>query len=157
VGVEHYTDLGWMLDDPFGKYGPPLLAASVAIACLGAALEISLALAYMVAQGLGWAWSKNLRPSADARFSVTYTGIVGVGACLAAVGGDPLSITIFAMALTALTLPVAIVPFLFLLNDPDYVQLHGNGVFSNGMVLAIIGLAALIALVTLPLQIASGG
>jgi Mn2+/Fe2+ NRAMP family transporter len=157
ITVEHYGDLRAMLVPVFGDAGLWLLAASLGIACFGAALEITLALAYLVAQGLGWEWSKNLRPAADARFSLTYTGIVAVGACLVATGADPLTVTIFSMALTAATLPVGIVPFLFLLNDPDYVHDHGNGLASNVAIVAIIGLTSLIAVVTIPLQIASGG
>jgi Mn2+/Fe2+ NRAMP family transporter len=157
VAVEHYADLRWMLVDVFGEWGLWLIAASLGIACLGAALEITLALAYLIAQGLGWAWSKNLRPAADARFSVTYTAIVVLAAGLAATGVDPLTVTMFSMALTAATLPVGIVPFLFLLNDPYYVKDHGNGTFSNVAIVLIIVLTSLIALVAIPLQIAGGG
>jgi Mn2+/Fe2+ NRAMP family transporter len=156
VPVEHYVDLRWMLDDVFGRWGTRLVAASLGIACLGAALEITLALAYLLAQGLGWAWSKNLRPSADARFSVAYTAILLVGAVGAATGVDPLNVTIYSMALTAATLPVGIVPFLFLLNDAYYVKDHGNGRIANAAIVAIIVLSSLIAAVTIPLQIAGG-
>jgi len=157
AAVEHYGDLRWMLDDAFGRWGLWLVAASIGIACLGAALEISLALAYLVAQGLGWAWSKNLPAAGDARFSVTYSAIVAAAACLVVTGIDPLNVTIFSMALTAATLPVGIVPFLFLLNDPEYVKQYGNGAISNVAVLAIITLTSVIALATIPLQIAGGG
>jgi Mn2+/Fe2+ NRAMP family transporter len=157
VPVEHSADLGWMLDDAFGTWGRWLVAASVGIACLGAALEITLSLAYMLAQGFGWAWSKNLRPVADARFTVAYTAIVLAGATLVATGIDPLQITMLSMALTAATLPLGVVPFLFLLNDPYYVREHGNGRISNVVIIAIVALTALIAVVTIPFQIAGGG
>jgi Mn2+/Fe2+ NRAMP family transporter len=65
-------------------------------------------------------------------------------------------LTNFAMALTAATLPVAIVPFLFLMNDPRYTKEHGNGVLSNAVVLFIIGLAFVLALVAIPLEIVGG-
>jgi Mn2+/Fe2+ NRAMP family transporter len=61
------------------------------------------------------------------------------------------------MALTAATLPVSIVPFIFLMNDEDFVKDHGNGWFSNAVVVLIIGLACVLALVTIPLQIFGGG
>ena len=38
------------------------------------------------------------------------------------------------MALTAAALPLAIVPFLFLMNDPIYLGKHRNGWISNTVV-----------------------
>jgi Mn2+/Fe2+ NRAMP family transporter len=72
------------------------------------------------------------------------------------VGIDPLTLTIFGMALTAATLPVSIVPFLFLMNDYSYVRVYRNGWFSNAVVLVIIGLAFVLAVVAIPLQIFGG-
>ena len=60
------------------------------------------------------------------------------------------------MALTAATLPVAIVPFLFLMNDESYMHEHRNSFFSNAVVLLIIGLAFVLAVVTIPLEIFGG-
>ena len=70
-----------------------------------------------------------------------------------AAGADPLKLTIFTMALTALSLPVAVVPFLFLMNDQRYVGEFRNGIISNTAVLLIIALSFVLALVSLPLQI----
>ena len=60
------------------------------------------------------------------------------------------------MALTALTLPLGVVPFLFLMNDERYIGEHRNGWISNAAVVLIIGLGFVLALVTLPLQILGG-
>jgi Mn2+/Fe2+ NRAMP family transporter len=51
---------------------------------------------------------------------------------------------------------VAIVPFLFLMNDKSYMHEHRNSVFSNVVVLLIIGLAFVLAIVTIPLEIFGG-
>ncbi|HEY3581984.1 MAG TPA: hypothetical protein VGK82_15620, partial [Pyrinomonadaceae bacterium] len=64
---------------------------------------------------------------------------------------------VFSMAATAATLPVSIVPFLFLMNDYSYVRVYRNSWFSNAVVLSIIGLAFVLAVVTIPLQIFGGG
>jgi Mn2+/Fe2+ NRAMP family transporter len=157
IRVEHYAQLGLMLRDAFGAWGFWLLVASLFVACLGAAMEVTLELAYMVAQGFGWNWSKNPRPKDEARFSLTYTAFVVLGALLVFAGIDPLKLTIFSMALTAATLPVAIVPFLVLMNDEEYVEEHTNGWLSNGAVILIIGLAFVLAVVTVPLEIFGGG
>ena len=157
IQVDHYNQLPLLLVPVFGKWGFWLFVASLGIACLGAALEVTLEIAYLAAQGFGWNWSENQRPIAEARFSLTYTIVVLMGAILVATGIDPLSLTIFSMALTAATLPVSIVPFLFLMNDEDFVKDHRNGWFSNGVVVLIIGLAFVLAVVTIPLQIVGGG
>jgi len=61
------------------------------------------------------------------------------------------------MAITAASLPLAVVPFLFLLNDELYMGQHRNGVVSNAAVLFVIALGFILAVVTIPLQIFGGG
>jgi len=155
--ADEYSQLALLLQDAFGYWGFVLLIASLGIACLGAALEISLELAYLAAQGFGWNWSKNQRPRDEARFSIVYTLIILLGAIIILVGVDPLQLTILSMAFTAATLPVSIVPFLFVMNDRYYLEQHVNSTFTNAVTLVIILLASVVALVTIPLHIFGGG
>ena len=67
-------------------------------------------------------------------------------------GIDPLKLTIFSMALTALSLPVTVVPLLVLMNDPQYLGDHTNGWMGNAAVLAVSVVACVVALVAIPLQ-----
>jgi Mn2+/Fe2+ NRAMP family transporter len=156
IKFEHYSQLPTLLVPVFGYWGFWLLVASVGIACLGAAMEITLQMAYFTAQGFGWNWSENQRPLDEARFSTTYTVIVILGAVASLIGIDPLKLTIFSMVVTAATLPVSIVPFLFLMNDYSYVRGYRNGWFSNTVVIVLIGLAFVLAVVAIPLQIFGG-
>jgi Mn2+/Fe2+ NRAMP family transporter len=156
IKVEHYDQLPMLLVPVFGRTGFWLFVASLGIACLGAAMEITLEIAYLAAQGLGWNWSENIRPLDEARFSLVYTIVIVVGMLIVLVGVDPLKLTILSMALTAATLPVSIVPFLFLMNDKYYVRQYRNGWISNTVVLLIIGLAFVLAIVTIPLEIFGG-
>lgn len=156
IKVEHYDQLPMLLVPVFGRTGFWLFVASLGIACLGAAMEITLEIAYLAAQGMGWNWSENIRPLDEARFSLVYTITIVLGMLIVVVGIDPLKLTIFSMALTAATLPVSIVPFLFLMNDKYYVRGYRNGWLSNTVVLLIIGLAFVLAIVTIPLQIFGG-
>jgi len=156
VKIEHYSQLPQLLVPVFGYWGYWLLVASVGIACLGAALEITLEIAYFTAQGFGWNWSENQRPRDEARFAAAYTLTIILAALITITGIDPLKITIFSMALTAATLPVSIVPFLFLMNDYSYVRVYRNGWFSNAVVIVIISLAFVLAVVSIPLQIFGG-
>jgi Mn2+/Fe2+ NRAMP family transporter len=156
VKFEHYSQLPALLTPVFGYWGFWLIAASVSISCMGAAMEITLMIAYFTAQGFGWNWSENQPPKAEARFATAYTLIIILGTVSNLIGIDPLKVTIFSMALTAATLPVSIVPFLFLMNDYTYVRVYRNGWFSNTVVIAIIGLAFVLAVVAIPLQIFGG-
>ena len=154
--IEHYSQLPTLLTPVFGYWGVWLLVASLGIACMGAAMEITLEIAYYTAQGFGWNWSKNQPPVAEARFSAVYTVTLLLAALLTLTGIDPLTLTIFSMALTAATLPVSIVPFLFLMNDYSYVRGYRNSWFSNLVVILIIGLAFVLAVVAIPLQVFGG-
>jgi Mn2+/Fe2+ NRAMP family transporter len=71
-------------------------------------------------------------------------------------GADPLAITLLSMALTAALLPIAIVPFLVLMNDPRYLRDHCNGWIGNIVVCGIVGLAFVLAIVSIPLEILGG-
>jgi Mn2+/Fe2+ NRAMP family transporter len=76
---------------------------------------------------------------------------------LIVVGVSPLAVTSLSMALTAATLPVAILPFIVLMNDPTYVGKHTNGWIGNIVVVFTIVMACVLAVVTIPLQLLGGG
>ena len=138
------------------RWGFYLFAISMLVACFGAALEVSLAIAYFFAQGFGWKWGEDLEPAKDARFSLVYTIIILLAAVPLLFGIDPIKVTIISMALTAATLPLAITPFLFLMNDPIYMGKHRNGWLSNSVVAIIIAISFVLAVISIPLQIIGG-
>lgn len=156
IKLESYEQIALLLTDSLGRWGFALFVASLAIACLGAALEITLAFAYLVAQGFGWNWGENLRPRDAARFTVTYMSALVVAGMPVAVGVDPLRVTNLAMVLNAATLPLAVMPFLVLMNDREYVGEHVNGRLGNAFVLVVTALACVLALASLPLELAKG-
>jgi Mn2+/Fe2+ NRAMP family transporter len=156
IDVDKYQQLPDLLTPIFGRAGFWLVIASLAIACLGATLEISLALAYLIAQGLGWNWGEDLEPRDDARFSLTYTLIVVAAMLFVLIGLDPLKLTEISMALTAASLPVGVFPFLILMNDKKYLQTHTNGYLGNAVVLVISLISAVLAIVSIPLEIVGG-
>jgi Mn2+/Fe2+ NRAMP family transporter len=119
-------------------------------------LEIALSVAYLIAQGFGWKWSEDARPRDVARFSLVYTATLVGGALIVMIGVDPLAITLMSMAITGALLPIAIVPFLILMNDRHFVGQYGNGWISNGVVCAIVALAFVLAVVSIPLELMGG-
>lgn len=158
-GVDQITDyhqLPTMLVPVFGLWGYWLFVASLGIACFGAILEVGLQQAYLAAQGLGWNWGEDRKPREDPGFSAAYTLALLFGAIPIAFGLDPLKLTIMSMALTAATLPLTVVPFLFLMNDKRYIGKHGNGIISNSAVVLIILLGSVLAIVTIPLELIGG-
>ncbi|MDR6494611.1 NRAMP family divalent metal transporter [Paraburkholderia sp. 22099] len=154
--VDDYHQLPLLLVAVFGFWGFVLFIASLAFACLGAILQIALEQAYLFAQGFGWNWGENRKPRDDPGFCLVYTCALAISAIPIAAGVDPLKLTVFSMALTAVSLPLTVVPFLVLMNDEGYVGRHRNGAISNTVVVAIIVLAFVLAIVALPLQVLGG-
>jgi len=153
IEISRYEQIPLILATPLGRAGFVLFVASLAIACFGAALEIALQLAYLAAQGFGWRWGENLRPRDAARFTLVYTVCLPLAGLVMVTGIDPLKLTVFSMALTALSLPVTVMPLLVLMNDPMYLGERTNGWVSNAAVLAVGLLACVVALVAIPLQL----
>jgi Mn2+/Fe2+ NRAMP family transporter len=81
---------------------------------------------------------------------------VFLAALLMVVGIDPLQLTLFSMALTTVILPITIIPFLLLMNDREYIGEHRNGWLSNSVVIFTIGLAFVLAVVAIPLELLGG-
>ena len=153
IRVEEYEQAALMLVPAFGRWGFYLFVASLAIACFGAALELSLASAYSVSQAFGWNWGESLKPREAARFSTAYTVFIVVGALIVLSGLNPMKLTLFSMAVTAVILPLTALPFLVLMNDVRYMRDHVNSRFSNIVVTLIVLLSAILAIVAIPLEI----
>jgi len=154
IQLDTFPQAALMLTTALPKYGFYFFALSMVFACFGAALEISLAIAYFFAQGFGWNWSQNLKPSKNARFAFVYTLIILLAGIPLVLGIDPIKVTMMSMALTSATLPIAIVPFLFLMNDPIFLGKHRNGWISNSVVAIVIVISFVLALISIPLEIA---
>jgi Mn2+/Fe2+ NRAMP family transporter len=153
IQVDRYEQIPLILASPLGRWGFILFVASLGIACFGAALEIALQIAYLIAQGFGWKWGENIKPRDAARFSLVYTVAILLAGLLIFTGIDPLKLTIFSMALTALSLPVTVIPLLIIMNDRGYLGDNINHWIANAAVLFVSLLACIVALVAIPLQI----
>ena len=157
IQVDRYEQAGLLLPPVLGHTGFVLFLASLGIACFGATVEITLAMTYLLAQGLGWDWSENAKPRQHARFSLTYTMTILLAGVVMAAGIDPLKLTNFSMMLTAASLPVTVIPMLVLMNDESLVGEHRNRWFGNVALggLSIVTIVVLLAAV--PLQILGSG
>jgi len=156
IKVNDYNQAAAMLTDAFPFWGFLLFAASMAIACLGAALEVALSMSYATAQTFGWNWGEDLRPAQNARFCLVYTGAILVSALVILLGVDPLKLTLLTMAVNAAVLPFVAGPFLLLMNDRKLLREHANGWFSNAVVVLVTVIAFVLAIVSIPLAVAGG-
>jgi Mn2+/Fe2+ NRAMP family transporter len=156
IQIQRYEQLGLLLAEPLGRWGFILFVATLAITCLGATLEIALSIAYLIAQGFGWRWGENIRPRDAARFALIYTVVLPLAALPILIGADPLKLTNYSMAVTALSLPVTVVPMLVIMNDPQYLGERANGWISNAAILAVSTVACVVALVAIPLVLFGG-
>ncbi|MFL5563329.1 MAG: NRAMP family divalent metal transporter [Gemmatimonadaceae bacterium] len=156
IHVDAYEQTALVLTPALSHPGFVFFLATLAITCFGTTLEIALAIAYMLAQGLGWPWSENMRPSADSRFSVSYTLVLIVAAIPVLLGVDILGLTNISMVLTAASLPATVVPMVVLMNDRDVMGKSVNGVVANVALVLLAVLSCAILLAAIPLQLLGG-
>jgi len=156
VHVDNYDQIAQIVTRPLGGWSYWVFSAALFIACFGAALELSLDIAYVYSQTFGWSWGENRRPWEAARFAMVYTVFVFASSLLILFGIDPIKLTMFSMAITAMILPLVVLPFLVLLNDKHYVGEHANRWYSNAFVFVLVLVVSAMALVAIPLQIAGG-
>jgi Mn2+/Fe2+ NRAMP family transporter len=156
IAVDDYHQAALVLVQAFPYWGYALFAGAMGIACLGAALEVALSLAYTVAQTFGWNWGQDLDPKEDARFSLVYTGAILLAALPILLGVDPLRLTLLTMALNAAVLPIVAFPFLLLMNDRKLLREHVNGLFSNLVAAVTMAVALVLAVVSIPLMVKGG-
>jgi Mn2+/Fe2+ NRAMP family transporter len=150
-------EIGQPLGHAFGRVGIILFAIALFSTCLGAALEVVLGVSYLISQGFGWEWGENKKPAQAARFNLVIILFLCLAMVIGLLGIDPLQLALFASTVIALLLPFSLFPFLVLMNDKQYLGERVNTRTANMAILAILLIAFVVALISLPLQILSGG
>ena len=156
IKVESLEQAAVMMVPAFDRWAIGLFAASLGIGCFGAALEIALNSGYLLAQAGGWRWGAG-KPRRDApRFVIAFTVVLLLGLALAISGVDPLQLTMISVALTVMVMPLVVLPFLVLMNDPKYVKDHTNWRIGNAILMILTLAGAAMAIVIVPLEILGG-
>jgi Mn2+/Fe2+ NRAMP family transporter len=156
IVVDAYEQAALMFVPVFHRWAVTLFALSLGIGCFGAAVEIALNAGYAFSQALGWSWGAN-KPRRDAaRFSSAFTLVLLAAVAIAAIGFDPLRLTMISVALTVVIMPMIVLPFLVLMNDEKYVKSHTSGPIGNALLAALTLLGGLLAIVVIPLEIMGG-
>jgi Mn2+/Fe2+ NRAMP family transporter len=154
--VDSYEQAALMFVPVFDRWAIPLFALALGIGCFGAAVEITLNAGYVCAQVFGWPWGANKRRRDTARFTSAFMFVLAAAVALALIGFDPLRLTLLSVAITVVIMPAVVLPFLILMNDDKYVKSHVSGPIGNGFLAALVILAALLALVVVPLELLGG-
>jgi Mn2+/Fe2+ NRAMP family transporter len=154
--AESYEQAAAVLSVPLGRWGFWLFCASLAIGCVGAALELALDMSYITAQTFGWNWSEDQPPSDESRFPLVYTGALMLATIPSLVRIDPLKLTMFSMAITVVALLLVIGPLVVVMNDEQYLKSFTNGWITNIAVVTIIAVSFLLAVVAIPVQLMGG-
>ncbi len=157
IQVESYEQAALMFVPLFGRWAVLLFAAALGIGCFSAAVEIALNGGYIMAQGFGWPWGANKKRLETARFSGAMTLMLVAAVLFAFVGFDPLRLTLISVGVTVIIMPLVVLPMLVLMNDEDLVKDYRSGPIGNGILAALTIVAALMALVVVPLEIVGGG
>jgi Mn2+/Fe2+ NRAMP family transporter len=150
-------EVGLAMGKALGRTGSVLFALALLVTCFGACLEVALSMAYNLSQGMGWRWGEHHKPVEAARFNLTIIVFLLVAVTIGLIGIDPLQLALLGSAVTALLLPISLAPFLVIMNDSRYLGKDTNGRLSNIGTIAIIGLAFVVAAVSMPLLLISGG
>jgi Mn2+/Fe2+ NRAMP family transporter len=156
VKVDSYEQAAQMFVPAFGDWAVTVFALALGIGCFGAAVEMALNGGYLFAQVFGWSWGADRRRRDAARFTFAFTFVLVASVALALVGFDPLQVTMISVALTVVVLPLLVLPFLVLMNEKRYMKEHTCGRTANLLLAALTILAAVLAVVVIPLQVLGG-
>ena len=126
-------------------------------ATTGFAVAVGPLVGGALTQGFGWEWGEDKRPAEAPRFNLVLIVFLVIALAVGLLGIDPLQLTLYGSAFTALVLPIALAPFLVLMNDPDYLGRYTNSRFTNVATVTVLVVASVVALVSMPLLIVSGG
>lgn len=116
-----------------------------------------LGVGYTIAQGFGWEWSQDKKPAQAARYNLVMIIFLLLALVIGFIGPDPLQLALLASTIIALFLPLSLLPFLVIMNNRDYLGTNTNKAWTNLALLVILMLSFGVAVVSLPLEILSGG
>lgn len=137
-----------------GKIGVALAIVGFLAATIGATIETLMSTGYTVAQFFGWPHGKYHERRRSSRFSVLLLVSLLAATAIGLTTMDPIRLTIVAVFLGAMTLPLTYIPVLVVANDVEEMGEHANGPLANtigsfyAVFLSIVSLAALPLFIT---------
>lgn len=140
---------------PIGQLGLILALVGTLFAVSGAAIDSAFSGGYNIAQFFGWEWGKYRHNLGAPRFTIAWIIMLVLAFLIVVTGVDPIMVTEFSVIFAAVALPLTYLPIFLVANDRAYMGRYANGLLGNifgGLYLVII---LVIAVVAIPLLIAS--
>jgi Mn2+/Fe2+ NRAMP family transporter len=141
----------------FGELGLLLTLGGMLFAIGGAAIDACFSGAYNFAQFFGWEWGKYRGARQAPRFTLAWVLFLLLGAAVVLTGVDPVEITEYSVVFSVVALPLTYLPLLLIARDRDYMGDHVNGVFANTIGWAYFVVILVLAVVAIPLLLATNG
>jgi Mn2+/Fe2+ NRAMP family transporter len=155
ISVGHLSQAALPISLALGKLGLAVFLLAVFAAVFGAALETALSAGYIVSQYFGWQWGKFVKPVEAPRFHAVVMLSIALAASLGLTTLDPIKVTEYSIVLSAAALPLTYFPILVIANDPDYLGEKTNSKALNVVAFGYLVLLCGIAVITIPLMIAT--
>lgn len=121
---------------------------------ISATIETLMSTGYTISQFFGWPHGKYHDRRDAARFNVVVIGALLAATAIGLTTLDPIRITVVAVYLGAMTLPLTYIPVLVVANDRAEMGDHANGQLANAIgsvfavVLSVVSVAALPLFIT---------
>jgi Mn2+/Fe2+ NRAMP family transporter len=155
VQVDHLSQTALPVSASLGKLGLAVVLLGFFAATFGALLETLMSTGYTVAQYFGWTWGKMVRPREASRFHTVLILALVLGVAVVLTSVDPIKVTEYSIVLSAAALPLTYLPILVVANDRRYLRERVNRWYTNTIATAYLLLILLVAVVTIPLMIAT--
>lgn len=153
VSVEELSQVALGPASALGTIGLVAVIVGLFASTTGAALEVTLATGYSLAQYFGWPWGKMMRPRVAARFHLSMIVVLILAALTALTSVDPIKVTEVAVIFSALGLPLTYFPVLIVANDRQYMGDRVNGRALNVVASIYLVIVALASISAIPLLI----
>jgi manganese transport protein len=136
-----------------GRAGFAFVVIGFLAATIGATIETLMSTGYTISQYFGWPWGKFLPHRRASRFSMVLILALLGAAFIGLTTFDPITLTIYAVFLGAMTLPLTYVPILVVANDREVMGEHRNGRVANGIASVYVVILTIVSLAALPLML----
>lgn len=153
ISVEDLSTITLGPASALGQLGLSAVLVGLFASTLGAALEVTLATGYSVAQFFGWTWGKFVRPRDAARFHLVMIVSLFIAALLVLSSLDPIKVTEIAVVFSAIGLPLTYFPVLVVANDRGYMGSQVNGPVLNVLGTLFLLVILVASLAAIPLMI----
>ena len=153
IQVENLSTVALAPAASLGSIGLALFLVGLFASTIGAALEVTLANGYALAQFFGWTWGKRLAPAKAARFHLVLMVSLVIAALVVWSSLDPVKVTELAVVLAAFAIPLTYFPVLLVANDRQYMKEFTNGRALNTVAIIYLLITAAVSFVVLPLMI----